>query len=64
MQEMTALARSGGYASEWKRTEPDFTVYLPDQALGPDGYNDHLHLEERPDAAAQRAPRLSGQEQS
>ena len=39
---MTRLIDHECYTAEWKRTRPDYVVYLPPSLDGNDGYNDHF----------------------
>ncbi len=39
------------YCDEWKRTQPDYAIYLPQIPFGDDGYNDHLMVEYTPGGA-------------
>jgi hypothetical protein len=43
-----AEARPAGwpacYTTEWRRTRPDYVLYLPPEPLGNDGDNEHLHV--------------------
>jgi len=32
------------YTDDWKRTGPDYVLYLPKRPCGPDGDNEHLHI--------------------
>src|SRR6185503_5595124 len=32
------------YTTEWRRTRPDYVLYLPPEPLGNDGDNEHLHV--------------------
>ena len=36
------------YTDEWKRTQPDYVLYLPPKPLGDDGDNEHLQVVETP----------------
>src|SRR5262245_17809856 len=36
------------YTTDWKRTMPDFVVYLPEVPSGIDGYNDHFLVSSTP----------------
>jgi len=36
------------YTDEWKRTNPDYVLYLPPEPLGNDGDNEHLHIVRTP----------------
>ena len=36
------------YTDDWKRTHPDFVLYLPPKPCGPDGDNEHLHVVSAP----------------
>ena len=36
------------YTDEWKRTQPDYVLYLPPEPLGNDGDNEHLLVVETP----------------
>lgn len=36
------------YTDDWKRTNPDLVVYLPQKPGGRDGYSDHLHVDYTP----------------
>ncbi len=39
------------YTDDWKRTRPDYSVYLPASPAGEDGYNDHFLVASTPDHA-------------
>jgi hypothetical protein len=39
---MTVLIDPRCYTEEWKRTQPDYVVCLPEGPCGRDGYNDHF----------------------
>jgi len=41
-------ARPVCYTDEWRRTQPDFAVYLPPKPLQRDGYNDHFLVDVTP----------------
>ena len=43
-QKMAALC----WSDEWKRTDPDLTVYLPESEIGDDGDNEHFLVVETP----------------
>ena len=36
------------YTDDWQRTKPDYVLYLPQTAGGPDEYADHVHVFETP----------------
>src|SRR5688572_9244212 len=36
------------YTEEWKRTKPDYVLYLPPEPLGDDGDNEHVHVVRTP----------------
>ncbi len=45
---MIPKANQDCYTDDWKRTEPDWVVYLPKTEDGPDGYADHFVVEVTP----------------
>jgi hypothetical protein len=47
----TKSGRPVCYTTEWKRTKPDYVLYLPTEPLGNDGDNEHLLVLETPKGA-------------